>query len=118
MIREFGIFSSLGVLFAFVVSVLIVPICLSYLPDKTKHSNSESDSRLSHYLMSANETILRHGKVGLIFTSVVIVIAIIGTFFIQRKVSYTDYFGKNSEIKRSEILISKEFGEVLCYKFL
>jgi len=110
MIREFGIFSSLGVLFAFVVSVLIVPICLSYLPDKTKHSNSESDSRLSHYLMSANETILRHGKVGLIFTSVVIVIAIIGTFFIQRKVSYTDYFGKNSEIKRSEILISKEFG--------
>ncbi len=110
MIKEFGIFSSIGVFFAFILSVLIVPISLSFLSDKEKFKAREEKSKLSSSLYRINKFILKHEKIGLIFASLVLIVAVIGTFFIQRKVSYTDYFGKNSRVRKSETLISREFG--------
>jgi len=114
MIREFGMFSSLGVLFALITSITFVPSVLSVMTvkDKTSSVDRESNKRkdITRLMDKIGVWVLNNEKVILIIGIVIIIVSIAGIPKIQRKVDMLDYFKPGSSIRLTEELMEREFG--------
>jgi predicted RND superfamily exporter protein len=121
MIREFGIFSSLGVLLALVVSLTFVPAVLSYLPppasDRLRPEASAPDGgqrparrtgprvfeRLGSFVLRRARLILAVGA-----TLAVAGIALMP--LVRREVDILSYFSRRTEIRQAERMMKADFG--------
>jgi predicted RND superfamily exporter protein len=112
MIREFGIFSSLGILFTLIVSVTFVPSVLSLLPVKCDALSDDPEKKdvFTRFADMVGEWVLRNGKYIFIGGVIVVVISIIGIPKIQRKVDILDYFKRGTPIRMTEEMMGKKFG--------
>lgn len=113
MIREFGIFSSLGILFALIVSVTFVPALLSLLPAKYKAPTDADIVKKDAFARSADkigEWVLKHEKPIIIGGIIVVIISIISIPKIQRKVDMLDYFKPGTSIRMTEEMMENKFG--------
>jgi len=108
-IREFGIFASFGVFFAFVISVTFVPALASYLNKPKKHSDSETQPNRS-ILRKFNDSALKHPRLVVGVSVVFIILAGIGVPKIQRKVDILDYFKTGTDVRLSENFMKEKFG--------
>ena len=113
MIREFGIFTSIGVIFALILSVTFAPSLISIFNWTGGNSAIKSKSGKEHFLTALlkklNYAIFHYSKPILIAWSVVILISIIGAFRVERKVDIIDYFKENTPVKASERLLQTKF---------
>ncbi|RLD80186.1 MAG: hypothetical protein DRJ07_10770, partial [Bacteroidetes bacterium] len=97
MIRDFGIFTALGVFFALILSVFFVPALISaFSMYKSKASleknGKEEKSFLSNNILLPLKNILSvHPKYILITWSILLLLTFSGVFMIQRSVNMTDY---------------------------
>ncbi|MCK4642232.1 RND family transporter [bacterium] len=115
MIREFGIFSGLGVFFALVISITFVPSVLSLLPVKRRISSSnEDDSKrkngMARFMDKISEGVLKNEKAIIIGSAIIVLISIFGIPKIQRKVDMLDYFEPGTSIRLAEELLQSKFG--------
>ena len=114
MIREFGIFSSLGILFALIISVTFVPAVLSLLPSMRKNGslneNSQKKNGITQLMDRIGEWVLKNEKPIIVGGIIVIFISILGIPQIQRKVDMMDYFKPGSSIRLTEELMESKFG--------
>ncbi len=107
-IREFGIFSALGVLISLLLSITFVPAILSLTKPK-KNMFSES-FKLLEKLEGIVFWILKKEKLTLLIFSVILIISIFGISFINRKSNLVSYFEKESYIQKSEKIFEEKFG--------
>jgi predicted RND superfamily exporter protein len=109
MIREFGIFTSIGIFFAFAISVTFVPSVISMLPVRTGRSSKGKRGdfslirKLHHFLISRKGAVLLAG--GIIFLGF-----LIGIPQIERRADIIDYFKQNTFTRHTETILRSEFG--------
>ncbi len=109
MIREFGIFTSVGIFFGFVISVTFVPAVISMLPvrkrkfSKSKGSGFSLTQKLHHLIIERKVAVLLVG--GIIFIGF-----LAGIPRIERKADIIDYFKPNTFTRRTENILRSEFG--------
>ncbi|MBP6977976.1 MAG: efflux RND transporter permease subunit [Bacteroidales bacterium] len=115
MIRDFGIFTALGTFFAFLLTIFFVPAIISMLPSTVKTTYALDDrirkSYLSdHYLAPLHALLFKHPKYTLASWGVLLLISLVGIFFIERSVDIKDYFKKNDPTRQAEEIMAKHFG--------
>lgn len=117
-IREFGLFASLGVLFALIMAVTFVPAWLSFTRQRNKtlkkESSSSSAAELHTHPVSWLEQwsfgFLRHEKITLVIFGLVMVVLLCGIPSIERRSNMLDYFPPKSEIRKSEEFLKARIG--------
>ncbi|MBE0638953.1 MAG: RND family transporter [Bacteroidales bacterium] len=115
MIVDFGIFTALGTFFACLLSVFFVPalldVTISKKRDKENLNKIVRKSFLSdNFLSPIKSVLLKHPKYVLTTWSVLIVVSIIGIFFIKRSVDIQDYFKKGNPTREAERIMVEKFG--------
>ncbi|HNS18175.1 MAG TPA: efflux RND transporter permease subunit [Bacteroidales bacterium] len=115
MIRDFGIFTALGTFFAFLLSIFFVPAIVSMLPNSMKTTFTLDDrikkSYLSdNYLAPLHRLLFKHPKYILASWGILLLISLLGTFFIQRSVDIKDYFQKKNPARLAEEIMVEKFG--------
>lgn len=114
MIRDFGIFTSIGTLLALILSIFFVPAVISAFgmynksTDETKQikKNIISDKILQPLV----NLLFKHPKYTLVAWCALIVSSIVGMFFIETSVNMADYFKKDNPTRISEDIMQKKFG--------
>jgi predicted RND superfamily exporter protein len=112
LIREFGVFTALGVMFAMIISVTFLPAVLSFLKVsevKLNHGGIE-DNWSTKSMERLGKFVLRNEK---LFVGICIATVVIGFFAIprlNREVNMVDYFQKDSEIRQAEEMMQSKLG--------
>ena len=116
MIKDFGIFTSLGTLFALLLSIFFVPAVISafsmYRKKSAEMENQQyRESFLSVKILSPIVRLLHnHPKYILAGWGILILISIGGMFLIQTSVNMANYFKKDNPTRVSEDVMQKKFG--------
>jgi len=117
MIRDFGIFTSLGTLFALLLSLFFVPAVISafslYKKDlsEEQHNRAEQNNFISKRILRPVLNLLTsHPKYVFIAWGFLIAISIGGMFMIKTSVNMTDYFKKDNPTRVSEDILQEKFG--------
>ncbi|MBW6484328.1 MAG: MMPL family transporter [Vicingaceae bacterium] len=115
MIRDFGIFTSLGIAFSLILSLTFIPAIIAALPANRKKGNYKTEiekkSLLSDKALKPLVSLLfKHPKYTLTAWSVLIVLSIVGMSFIKTSVNMADYFKKDNPTRVSEDIMQKKFG--------
>ena len=114
MIRDFGLFTSIGTLLALLLSIFFVPAIISVfsLPKKKNtEQQKEKKNFLSHYILRPLVKLLfKHPKYTLTTWAVLILLSIGGAFLIKTSVNITSYFKKDNPTRISEDIMQKKFG--------
>lgn len=112
MIREFGIFSSLGILFSLIISVTFIPAVLSLLPTKNKspEGNIKKKTGFTRLMDKIGAFVLRNEKPIFVGGVIIVIVSIIGIPRIQREVDMIDYFKPGTSIRSTEEIMQSKFG--------
>jgi len=108
LIREFGIFTTIGIVFTFFISILLLPAILSFKGFKRKEI--ESKSNFERVFLNFSKWIVRKEKFIILLSTIFWIFSILGIPLIERKVDFIDYFSKKSEIRKIDELIGEKFG--------
>ncbi|MCD4665576.1 MAG: MMPL family transporter, partial [Bacteroidales bacterium] len=117
MIVDFGIFTALGTFFACLLSIFFVPALLDIFTSKKRNkdliSKKVKKSFLSENFLSPLKFLLfKHPKYVLTTWSILILISVVGVFFIERSVDIQEYFKKGNPTREAESIMVKKFGGV------
>lgn len=114
MIRDFGLFTSIGTLLALLLSIFFVPAIISVFSSPKKKNieqQKEKKNFLSHYILRPFVKLLfKHPKYTLTTWAVLILLSIGGAFLIKTSVNITSYFKKDNPTRISEDIMQKKFG--------
>lgn len=114
MIREFGVFSCLGVLFALIISLTFVPAVLSFL-HQSKNKKSIKDNVVkknitTRFMDMVGEWVINNEKKIIVIGIIIIIPSIFGIPRINREVDMLGYFKPGSGIRLTEEMMEKKFG--------
>jgi len=102
-LRELGMFASLGVFLAFILSMIVVPVVLTYFRSKRTLPGSTALPR------SLGATRHHRRKIVIAF-SFLAAVAIVGVTFIKVEANTLEYFSRESEAYKSAKMIEKMMG--------
>ena len=112
-IREFGYFSSFGVLAAFAVAVTLIPALLIIRGPKPFKRNVTQDTgkdRLSAHIANGLVAVAAHRKTVFFCTIVVIVCSLYGLSKVIIDNVMVEYFRSDTDIYQSDVFIRRQFG--------
>lgn len=115
-IKEFGIFTSIGVLIAFIISLTLIPsiLLVRHKALKAKIKKEENNNKKMDILTKGlflMYQFLSKGKIRVIIIFVIILfIAIFGTTRIIIGNPMVNYFKKDTEIKKADTFANKNFN--------
>ena len=115
IIRDFGIFSSLGVLFILFISITFTPAVLSmlkvpHLRQKTNVEGKKKKSPLLWMMEKLSVLTLKHRNAVLIVSLLIIIGSLAGIPLIKNKIDLLNYFRDGTSIRTTSRLMNKEFG--------
>ena len=114
MIKDFGIFTAIGILIALILSIFFVPAFISALSmynKKFEAIQTEKESILSHIILQPLVNLLfKHPKYILTAWSLLLLLSIGSMFLIKTSVNMADYFKDDNPTKVSEKLMQEKFG--------
>lgn len=111
MIIEFGIFTSLGILFSLILALTFVPAMLSFAGNKLGRdiNKPERSGHVEKLTQIIGSWVQNHPKKILAVWFVLVVVGIWGTTKIERRVDLVDYFRQENIVKKSEYLLREKF---------
>jgi len=113
MIREFGIFAALGVLFTLITSVTFVPAVISLTAGKNNRSQKTQGKkrRITTVLVSGiKKLVINRQKTVLLVGSLLIILGIAGIPQMERRVDLIEYFQTDAGIRQAEEFMQEKFG--------
>ena len=117
MIRDFGLFTSLGTLFALLLSLFFVPAVISAFSlykkniSEEQHNETQKNNFLSNKILRPLVNLLfNHPKYTLIAWGLLIVLSIGGIFLINTSVNMAEYFKDDNPTRVSEDVMQEKFG--------
>ncbi|MCK4667745.1 RND family transporter, partial [Candidatus Dependentiae bacterium] len=111
MIREFGIFSCLGVFFSLFLSITFIPALLTFFPVRKKQIKEKENASFFINMMDLiGSFILKRERLIIFIGLILVIIGIIGIPSVKRRVDMLDYFKPGSSIRLTEELLEKKFG--------
>ncbi|NOX36056.1 MAG: RND family transporter [Calditrichaeota bacterium] len=111
-VTHFGIFTGIGVAFALVISLTVIPSVLSYLPlPRVITQSSQREDHLLIRLMDRLAIWVVHWKKGIVWGSVILmVVALWGLPRLHREVNIMEYFPEDTDIRIAEKMMEIHFG--------
>lgn len=121
-VREWGIASAVGVMFAVFISSSLIPACLVLLPgtrpsvlfQKDKNRKTVVDRIIA---LMASGAIVHYRKV-LIVVGILIAVSAAGIFRINIETAFLNYFKETDQIRVNARAIGDKFGGGWCYDIL
>ncbi len=108
-VQAFGLGSAIGILSAFILSIVFVPFFLSVLPEKYRASKG---SIWLKPLGSLHRFNLRNSKVLLVSMSTVFLLAVTTLSRIEVNTNQIDFFQEESMIRRAAVLLNERLSGV------
>lgn len=114
ILREFGVVAGISIMIIFVISFVLLPTALSYLPppkaSQTKYLNNKW---LTGFLLRIEKWVFNHKKTIYGFTAVVLAFAIVGIFKLKSVSYIVDDLPKTDKIYTDIKFFEKHFGGVM-----
>ncbi len=114
MIRDFGIFTAIGVTVSLILAIFFVPALTSVFSKNKSNMTAdlpEKKTILSHVILQPLSNLLfKHPKYIFSIWGILLVISIVGMFLIKTSTNMADYFKKDNPTRISEDLMQKKFG--------
>ena len=112
IIKEFGIFTAIGVMFAYIVAITFLPALLSFMPaPKVKAKKKSLEPTLMNRMMTSLSKLIIKRKIELLIVGFsIIAIGVFSLFNISREVNMVEYFEKDSEIRQAEDMMESKLG--------
>ncbi len=115
MIREFGLFASLGILLSVIVSLTFVPAVLSFLPAKRPRMPRRVRPGL---LGGLGGLVLKRNRAVVVVGAIVLAASIAAMPFVKREVDIISYFRTGTDIRAAEDLMRERFGGSITIQVL
>ena len=121
-VREWGIASAIGVMFAVFISSSLIPACLVLLPrirPSILFQNDKSRKTIVDRIIAlmTKGAIVYYDKV-LIVVAIIIAISIAGIFRINIETAFLNYFRENDPVRVDTRNVGNKFGGGWCYDIL
>lgn len=114
MIKQFGIFSAVGIFIALLLSLTFVPALIASLKFKgstNKIANAKNRISFLDKFLNANVNFLYKRPVYIIISwALVLIISFLGATKIQHKADLVDFFKKKSDVQKTERLLQSKFS--------
>jgi len=110
-LREFGIFSALGIIFTIFYNLLFCPAMLALLPPKKYYQGSVFLlSQITDYILQRISIIITKPRLVLLVTAVLLIVSFVGTSRLQVGSNPTKFFPKDHQIRLTSELFYKNLG--------
>ena len=96
IISEFGIYSAVGIIFAAVISLVLIPAAHIIFQGKEKSRQKKHMSFLAPFLKALFHFINRYKKSVLAFSLIIVLGLGYGIFIIKRQVNFSEYYPKTA----------------------
>ena len=112
MIRDYGIFTAIGITFSFLLAIFFTPAIISlFSAYRSKFAKRPQDTRfVNRVLVPMSIGVTRHPKRVITVWSILTLIFAIGIFFIHRQVDMVNYFRKGSPARVAQELLDAKLG--------
>ncbi len=125
-IRDWGIFSSIGVVFAVIISTSMIPAVLMLIPQKQprlrkKEAHAEThikENWLSPFIARVIYWSVYHHKRVLMVLGFVIVLALVGAAQMKVDTNFLNYFKEHDYVRESVLLIGNRYGGTSGFSIL
>jgi uncharacterized protein len=115
-LRVWGLFTGLGVMFAVIIAMTLIPPCLCLIPHKNHFLPGKKKVEGAHIDLVAvlikwltNASLNHSGKV-LVAISIIVAFSIVGIFKLRVETELLQYFKADNPIRVSEKYIGEKFG--------
>ena len=114
ILKEFGVVAGISIMIIFVVSFILLPAALSYLPapkpSQTKYLNNRW---ITSFLLQIEKWVFNHKKIIYAVTAVVLIFAVVGIFKLKSVSYIVDDLPKTDKIYTDIKFFEKNFGGVM-----
>ncbi|MCA9773150.1 MAG: MMPL family transporter, partial [Myxococcales bacterium] len=109
-IRDFGLWGSIGVLFATLLTLTLIPAGLALVADRAKAPHGEASQRLDDFLGGLARFTLRRKRWIYGATAALIALSVIGILRIAVGVDPVSFFPKDHELREVDALFNRRFN--------
>ena len=114
ILKEFGVVAGISIMIIFVVSFILLPAALSYLPapkpSQTKYLNNKW---ITNFLLRLERWVLHHKKTVYVVTAAFLIFAVVGIFKLKRVSFIVDDLPKTDKIYTDLKFFEKNFSGVM-----
>lgn len=114
MIREFGVFTAIGTLFALLLSIFFIPAFIAVIPKQGAKQGTvrkENDGILERMVLKPLLiSVIKHPRYTIAVWCLLLLISIGGIFLIRTSVNITSYFKRDNPTRVTENLMQTKFG--------
>jgi predicted RND superfamily exporter protein len=107
-IRDFGLFAAVGIAYALLASMLLLPAALMLLPEKVKHS--ERRPLFSSYVEWMGGVVLHHPKRIMTLFALLLVVSVVGVTKLDVNASLVDQFKPGDPIREADRMLNRHFS--------
>ncbi|MFY7652486.1 MAG: efflux RND transporter permease subunit [Chitinophagaceae bacterium] len=119
LLKEFGLVAGINIMLLFVLSLLFIPIVLSYLPEpKAKEVRYLDNKVLAKILVKIDKWVFNNAKMVYGITGIISVWAIAGLFQLKSEGFIVDDLPKNDKIYTDLKWFEQQFGGVMPLEIL
>lgn len=119
ILKEFGIIASVNIMIEFALSITLIPIILSFLPEPKKRHTKHLESKKANFLLAAIEKlIVGHKKWVMISFSLLLVIGIWGMTKMHTSGKMVDDLKKSDPILQDLKYFESNMGGIMPFEIL
>ncbi|HMK05862.1 MAG TPA: MMPL family transporter [Ferruginibacter sp.] len=114
ILREFGVVAGISIMVIFVISFILLPSALSYLPaPKSSQTKYLSNPWITSFLLRIERWVINHKRTVYTVTAAVLIFAVIGIFKLQRVSYIVDDMPKTDKIYTDLKFFEKNFKGIM-----
>lgn len=119
ILKEFGVVAGINIMLLFFISLILIPVALSFLPKpKSRHTKYLDNQRLKRWLDRLERWSLNHRKLIYGVTLSIIIVAVIGIFRLKSVGYIVDDLPKTDKIYTDLKFFEKNFKGVMPLEIL
>lgn len=114
ILREFGVVAGINIMALFVISFLVIPTILSYLPaPKQRHVRYLENERLNRWIIRIEDWVFNHPKYTYSATAILLIVACMGILRLKSVGYIVDDLPKNDKLYTDLKFFEKHFSGVM-----
>ncbi|MEN9964169.1 MAG: hypothetical protein RL582_1264 [Bacteroidota bacterium] len=114
VLKEFGLVAGLSILLIFVVSFIMLPAVLSYLPTPQKNQLKYLDAKwIGRFLNKVESWVFEHKRSVLIITGLVLALSVVGIFKLKSVAFIVDDLPKSEKIYQDLKFFERHFKGIM-----
>ena len=106
-IIDFGWMMTLGLITSFIITFTLLPTLLSFFSNNNIKIKKDSDSKITSFFSKIS---INNKNIIFTFTTLVIILSVVGISRLEVENSFINYFNKNTEIYKGMKLIDENLG--------